>query len=153
GRVRLLRGDDAAARPLIAAVATGERHCADDAVAIDDGRPHVEIEPAVGGRTRCGERRLKLGVRRHIVAGSSSPGRRSQKHSGEHTYTSSDERSLIVHLSLLPPSGGVLSGSVSVVPLGNSSTRLPQTDSNAQEFYKVAHWLRQCYRVRRARST
>src|SRR4029077_1972875 len=54
--VRLLRGDHAAAGPLIAAIAARERDRAHDAVAVDNGRPHVEVEAAVCGGARRGER-------------------------------------------------------------------------------------------------
>ena len=105
GRVRFLRRNDSAARPLIAAIAARKRYRANNAVAVDHGRPHIEIEPAVRRGPRSGESGLKLGVRRHISAGSSGPRRGSDGHSDEHK--SGDKPSFAVHLSLLPPSGGV----------------------------------------------
>jgi len=47
--------DDAAAGPLVSAIAAGEGDGADDAVAIDDGCPHVEVETAVGLKACGGE--------------------------------------------------------------------------------------------------
>ena len=67
-RVRLLRRDHAAARPLRAAVVAGERHRAHHAVAIDDRAPHVEIEAAVGLRTRHLERLLEGTMARQQAA-------------------------------------------------------------------------------------
>src|ERR1700683_2866797 len=67
-RIRLLRGDVAAARPLRTAVTAGVRDRADHAIAIDEGAPHVEVEPAVLLRPPRGERRVQLGVRRQLAA-------------------------------------------------------------------------------------
>lgn len=48
GGAGLLRWNHAAARPLVATVIAGECDRADHAIAIDDGRPHVEVESTVG---------------------------------------------------------------------------------------------------------
>jgi hypothetical protein len=61
-RVRFLSRDDPAARPLIATVVTGERDRADDPVAVDDGRPHLQGEPAVRLVLGCRERRAQRGM-------------------------------------------------------------------------------------------
>jgi catechol 2,3-dioxygenase-like lactoylglutathione lyase family enzyme len=62
--VRLLRRDHAAARPLRPAVGARERHRADDAVAVDDAAPHVEIESTIGGAARSGERCFEIRLSR-----------------------------------------------------------------------------------------
>ena len=67
--VGLLRGNDAAARPLVAAVRAGEGDRAYDAVAIHDGRPHVEIESSVCLRASLDQSRSQHGLRRQIAAG------------------------------------------------------------------------------------
>ena len=60
--VGLLRGDDAAAGPLRAAVVAGEGDGADHAVAVDDGRPHLVVQAAGFGRGRGGQRGLQFTV-------------------------------------------------------------------------------------------
>src|SRR6185295_14744387 len=77
GRVRLLRGDHAAARPLAATVRTRERHGAHDAIAIHDGAPHVEIETAVAGVARGSERGFERIVARQAGAGAEAVGVRT----------------------------------------------------------------------------
>jgi hypothetical protein len=62
--VRLLRGNHAAARPLTTAVGAGESNRTDDAVAIDDGAPHVEVESAIVLAARIRQRAAQ-----RVVAG------------------------------------------------------------------------------------
>jgi hypothetical protein len=57
-----LRGDHAAARPLSTAVGAGEGNRADDAVAIDDRAPHVEVVAAVLLTARIHERGAQSGM-------------------------------------------------------------------------------------------
>jgi len=68
GRIRLLRGDDAAARPLIAAIIAGEGHGANFPVAIHDRGPHVQAEAGICFANDLPELGLKLRMRRQVFA-------------------------------------------------------------------------------------
>jgi len=57
-----LSGDYAASRPLAAAIAAGEGHCAHHSVAIHNRAPHVQAESAVRLLLRQGQGRLQLAV-------------------------------------------------------------------------------------------
>jgi len=61
--IGLLRGNYAASWPLTATIGSGECYSADDAVAVDDGAPHIQVEAAIGRASRRGECSTKLTVR------------------------------------------------------------------------------------------
>ena len=67
-RVSLLRGDDATPWPLIAAAAAREHDGAHDAVAIDDGGPHLQTETTVVLPLRSNQRVTQGRMGREIAA-------------------------------------------------------------------------------------
>jgi len=84
-RVGLLRGDDAAPRPLVTAVGARECDRTHDPVTVDHGRPHVQVEPAIGGSTRRRKLLLQRCLIRQVRTGS-GPLRVSDVCRRQHTY-------------------------------------------------------------------
>jgi len=111
GGVCLLCGDDAAAGPLISAIAAGEGYGADNAVAIDDGSPHVEVEAAVWLQASGGKCGFECAVGGELVAGGAvvvvvvvvggcASGLAGQENRGQSGRRDS-ERLRIVHVAVL----------------------------------------------------
>ena len=78
--IRLLRRNDPASGPLRTTVAAGIGNRADDAVAIDDGAPHVEVEPAVRLGSCRGVSRVQLCLGGQQAAGCMPIARRLPGH-------------------------------------------------------------------------
>src|SRR4030095_16685622 len=98
-----LRGDDPAARPLIAAIAARECDGADDTVAIDDGSPHLQPETTVlftlRGNERVSQRRMRRKIPARVVRALVVGTRRDRAHCHFPQDYETHHRSTVRHLS------------------------------------------------------